>query len=312
MKFFTTLCFACCGALGLILGVPTAAHASSLDATGAIFEFGVAGQTVNDAADLDVGIAPGASIHYVGVTTIDTTVVDAVVTFVSGVNSEDVIDGAPDVPDYLDRLDDNFPDDSTDAYLEPILDPNNGSLEARATIRVDFFETGTYTGPGTGTPATLRNLALNLYDLDELQFFLVEGIRGYSLSTNTHVTADETSADNFTFTAGAGATNNTSGTAQTVGRVKVVFASADSVTFILGTPPDLGRGLFDLQFGDGVAWTDDNGGTEDTSTLPEPEPAPEPEYELPTTGFGMAPMVALAAGVLAVGTAVWTRGRIRA
>ena len=298
-----------------VFGAGSPAVAStSLDATNAEFEFGVTGQTVNDVSQLGGGVAPGDSIHYVAVTTIGSTVIDAVVTYVSGINSEEVIDGAPDIADNLDRLDDDFPDDSADAYLEPILDPNDPSLEARATITVSFYLTGTYTGPGTGTSVTLRNLALNIYDLDESQFFIVEGIRGYSLSTNTHVTPLETSPGAVTFTASPDSTGNLDGTAQTVGRVKVVYASGSTVSFVLGVPPLLGRGLFDLQFGEGSAWSDQIGGGEDTSTLPEPEAEPEPESEpeLPETGMAVGILAGLSVAMIAAGAALGARRRLRA
>jgi len=60
-----------------------------------------------------------------------------------------------------------------------------------ASFTMTFYEAGTYTGPGTGTPVTLRNVQLTVDDVDNAQFVQFSRIEGYTLGSPTELTFDE-------------------------------------------------------------------------------------------------------------------------
>lgn len=53
-----------------------------------------------------------------------------------------------------------------------------------------FYEAGTYTGPGTGTPVTLAGLQLSALEIDNNQFVQFSDVQGYTLSADTLLTFD--------------------------------------------------------------------------------------------------------------------------
>lgn len=266
--------------LGATAFVADVAHADALDARGAVFRFGYDGQVINDAADLGSSLPEGSSIHYVAVGAIDGTTIDGVVTFVEGTNLYE---------DKIDRIDDELPDDEEDPFIES----NIFTIEAAgasAVVNVAFYVTGTYTGVGTGTPVTLTNLSVNFYDIDDGQSIDVTGIAGYSLSTNTIITATAGAPGAYRFEAANEDTDDEDGTARTRGRVRIVYASVSSITYTLMMPSD-GGGGYDVDISDGLPWTDDFDGAEDVSNLP----------QLPATGSSALVMSLIAAGLLAAG-----------
>jgi LPXTG-motif cell wall-anchored protein len=292
-KSVTSITLIAAGVLGLA-SVSGSAGAATLDATDAVFEFGVDGQTVDDVANLGyvAGLAPGTSIRYSAVATIGGTVIDATVTFVEGTNLFSLPDDGPGSSGHIDRIDDTFPDDEEDPFIESSVTPDSGDTETSATLRVDFFEAG------TNTPVTLTNLTLNIYDIDEEQWAEIEGIAGYALSTNTHLTVTNPSSGTYRFTSPSEETDSDDGTAFTVGRVKAVFTSTSSVIYTIGAPADSG-GRFDADFSNGLPFQDDVGGGEDTSTLP-------------ATGAAVGVMAGIAVAMIAGGAALGARRRTRA
>lgn len=57
-----------------------------------------------------------------------------------------------------------------------------------ASFRLSFYEAGTYTGPGTGTQVTLRNVGLSANDINDEQFMEFSEVQGYSLTSDTELT----------------------------------------------------------------------------------------------------------------------------
>jgi len=287
-KSFTSITLMAAGVLGLA-SVSGSAGAATLDATGATFEFGVSGQTVSDSGDLDTPVPEGTAITYTNVATIDGSVLDAVVTYVDGTNLE-----ADGESDYLWRLDDEVDGDEEDPYIKTNLQ-SDGNGEGIAEIRVDFFLTG------TSTPATISNLSVNFYDIDNLQWVEVEGAAGYSVSSNTHLTVTNPSSGEYRFTSVDESTSDEDGTSFTVGRARVVYAASSSVTYRLGVAVNQ-DGSMDADFSTGLPWVDDFGGGEDTSNLP----------ELPATGTAVGVMAGIAVAMIAGGAALGARRRTRA
>lgn len=268
----------CLGTTALVTDV---AHADTLDASGAVLRFGYDGQVINDALTLGEAVVEGSSIHYVAIATINGTTIDGVVTFVDGVNLSD---------DELGRIDDTLPDDEEDPYVESdvVADSAPGGS---AILQIDFYLSGTYTGVGTGTLVTLNNLSVNFYDIDSLQSVTVSGISGYSLATNTIITATQLAPGAYTFASADESTDKDDGTSYTKGRVRVVYASVSSISYSLFAPED---GGFDTDISSGMPWTDLVGGGEDTSNLP----------PLPETGSSSLVIAALAAALLTAGVAL--------
>ncbi len=290
-KPFTSTLLLAAGALGLA-SVAGSAGAVTLDATGTTFRFGYDGQTVTDSDDLGYGGYPeGTSLRYDEVATIDGTVIDAVVTFVDGT---DLFSYDAGEADRLERIDDTFPDDEEDPFIELALGGNAQGGFAIAEMSVEFFE------GGTNTPVTLSNLPMNVYDIDNLQWVEVDGAAGYSVSTNTHLTVTNPSSGTYRFTSPDESTDNDDGTSYTVGRGKVIFNATSEVTFRVAIPNEIEPGgSFDVDFSNGLPWTDQFGGGENTTNLPE-------------TGMAVGILAGLSVAMIAAGAALGARRRLRA
>lgn len=292
------------GVIGL-LSVASPATALTLDATGTTFRFGYLNQTVTDAGNLGSGGYPeGTSIRYDDVATINGTVIDAVVTYVEGTNLRSPFTSTLG---HITRIDDEFPDDEEDPYVELTIGGDEQSDFAIAEITIGFFEAG------TSTPVTITNLPMNIYDIDSLQWFEADGAAGYSVSTNTHLTVTNPSTGTYRFTSPDAETSSDDGTAFTVGRGKLIFAATSSVTVRVAIPnvPNDGPpgGSFDLDFSVGLPWSDEIGGSENTTNLPTP-PTTTTTPSLPTTGTASFVLSGLAVAMILGGTGLVARRRL--
>ena len=289
-------------ALALALGIATApavAHAADIDATGSVLRFGYDGQVVTDSALLDIAVPVGTALVYENIATFGSTVVDGVVSFVDG---EHLI-GDCDIdstPGSIGRIDDTFPSDEEDPFIEASIcvDGEVNTDPGFAVLTIDFYVGGTYTGVGTGTPVNMTNLVLNVYDVDNEQSLEVPGAIGYAVSTNTHLTVTEPVDGTYVFQSPDSDTTSDDGTAYTIGRAKVALATASSVTVTLATVAG-SDASFDLDFSNGVPWTDNVGGGEDTTNLP---PVVEDEDTLPETGGMSTTLLAAALGTVLIGS----------
>ncbi len=270
--------------LAVVLGSASPVAATTLDATGATFQFGVTGQTVINTADLNRTRPPGTTITYREVATISATVIDAAVTFVDGANlgwpSSDpnrlITDG------YIGYIDNGRGSEMSSPYLVHYIRPQ--IVAGWARIKVDFFATG------TSNPVTLSGLVANFYDIDNEQSVEVEGATTYSLSSNTHVAATTVSAGTLLFTSTERGTTTTSPTlsAYTVGRAKVAFAPTSSVTYrILG--PRNEQHFFEVDFSTGWNW-DDNTGNGLERVMPASTPSALSPASQTVTGIAGCPL----------------------
>ena len=66
----------------------------------------------------------------------------------------------------------------------------NDEAGGLVSFRLSFFEAGTYTGPGTGSPVTLRNVRFTGADINDSQFAQFSPIDGYAVTTDTELTFD--------------------------------------------------------------------------------------------------------------------------
>lgn len=107
---------------------------------------------------------------------------------------------------------------------------NLGVDEAGGTglFRISFYLAGTYTGPGTGQPVTLRNVGLSAGDVNAQQFVQFSEVQGYALTTDTELT--------FNPTLGRFTSSNTSDEDEFPERYQVVltYSSLSSITVGFG------------------------------------------------------------------------------
>lgn len=224
------------------------------DATGIQFTFGLTGQAIENQADLGRALPEAASITYRRVATVSIiSAIDAVVTFVEG---ENLIGDSGEV-DHIRRLDDVPGSGGTFPFIESELRTTT-SAEAWARIRVDFYNSGTYTGPGTGTRFTFTNLSAHFYDIDNAQSVEVIGATTYTLADNTHLTTSSAGTGAIKFTAPNSETTESAGTSYTVGRVTATYASTSSIEYRLFVPPN-SEAAFDVDISSGLSWVDDSG-----------------------------------------------------
>jgi len=250
-------------AIGMVPALP--ATATALDATGTTFNFGAPGQPVTISANLSRALPVGTSLTYSEVATISGAPLDAVVTFVGGTNLRGSSSQSCD-PGCIRRLDLSTTDSDSEVarYLEQQINRSTSGSGGLAEIRVDFFLSG------TSTPATLSNLEMHVYDIDNSQGLEIDGMASYSVSTNTHLTITARSGGSVRFVAPASNTSQSAPalTAYTVGRVTARYASTSSVTYRLLSPNNSNDHNFAVDFSAGVAWTDNVGGAERAAVGP--------------------------------------------
>lgn len=96
-----------------------------------------------------------------------------------------------------------------------------------STFNLTFYLGGTYTGPGTGTPVTLRNVAFTAIEIDNNQFVRFGEVQGYTLSAPTELTYDPVT--------GTFQSSGNSGNADSPEfRVVVTYSALNTLTFAFG------------------------------------------------------------------------------
>ena len=144
------------------------------------------------------------------------------------------------------------------------------------TMRFQFFEGGTYTGPGTGNVVTLTNLSVNSYDIDYVsgyQFSQFKGFQSYSYASNTTLITSNAAGGWVQFKDNTGSTNYTATTGSyTKSRVKVNYDQATEISIRHGVSASGQSGLFALDFGPGYNWFDTV--TRTTSNFANPNNSP--------------------------------------
>jgi CshA-type fibril repeat protein len=226
-----------------------ASAAVTLDANGVSLVFQESSSVrIAGSATANRGKAAGDIVKYPGVATISGTVVDAVIETVSVTSATiDNFDGGSAVSSQP-----NF-------FQSDVTTTNAGSV----VYQFSFYVGGTYTGVGTGTSVTLRNVYINSYDLDSSQsnnnqYTQFTGVQSYTLSSNTTI-AVSSSGNMLQFINSAnGASYSASNGSYTKGRVQVKYDFLSTISIKVGTDNagSGGSNYFALDFSVGLAWTE--------------------------------------------------------
>ena len=147
-----------------------------------------------------------------------------------------------------------------------------------ASFTMTFYESGTYTGPGTGTPVTLRNVRLTVDDVNDAQFAQFSEVDGYTLGSPTELTYDP-SLRRFTST-------DTDDTEEFPERYRVLltYDTLGSLTFSFGA--DLAGGANFALVGEALPFSGpvvERGPLAAESPAPIAGPAPVPEIGFTTS-----------------------------
>lgn len=198
------------------------------------------------------GKSDGNVVRFNSVITINGQAVDAVVTT--------TLDRAT-----ISNYDSTSNPSTTGAYFQPnmVVSAAGGG----ATFTVEFYKAGTYTGAGTGTAVTLRNVAVNSYDIDgvsasnsDRQYQQFKGFARYELSNNTKLVPTTQADGSVTFQYVSATGVNNGPIAQDEYRVKVYYDSMSSFQIksgvnTAGSGSLNGTAYFALDFSLGPAWS---------------------------------------------------------
>lgn len=173
-----------------------------------------------------VGKSVGDIVRFNGVATVSEIVIDAVVTTTSCTSAS------------VTRYEVSSSWTSDNDYFRVRQDISAGGM---CTYRFDFFVGGTWTGPGTGTPLTLRNVRLTALEIDNRQWVQFSEFDGYTLTTDSELTYDPV---NHRFQS-----SNEDGELDSAPfQVIVTFMSMQSVTVGLGRQTSADTNNFALAF----------------------------------------------------------------
>lgn len=223
---------------------PLAAVASPINIASQEMNFGATSGT-NQPAHIGVKVPQGFTHRYDDVF----SGVDAVATIVNVTN----INSGPNTDTVPDGLVDFFDESSSTSGKAinveiDIFGDNTLSESGSVTIRVDFV------AADTNNAVTLQNIAMQVVDIDSLQYATFAGISSYELSsgvspsTATELTVSTTGGA-YEFKEPANASSNN---VDEENWVAVNYASADSITFILGARKS-GGAFFGVSFVD-ASW----------------------------------------------------------
>ncbi len=244
--------------LGLV-ALPTAAHAANivLDMTGQSIKFDSSVQTVNTYQTTTAGDTTvyrnAATISGI---TIDAEIVRTIVGTASATAdlASSAIASEPVTPVVYPYL--------TKAQLLQIdVTPGSGAGAAYAEYKFRFFESGTYTGPGTGNLITLRNLKVNCYDLDKVggfQWAQFKSFQTYELSAApaaSTLAVSQPGSGWVMFKATNSGDYSANSGSFTMGRVRVSYDQLTEFSVRLGMDASsLAKHALDV--GDGYPWKD--------------------------------------------------------
>lgn len=253
---------------------PTAAYATTLDLNFGALDFSNPDQpSPGVVQDLGEDLDPTDNPNYVDyeeVVSIGGTVVDARVTLVRTVNLDN--SGGTGV-DYLDE----DPRESIgevgldDSGISPQIDLADDGQEGYAEIRISFLDAL------DSSSVTLQNIALNIKDVDSNQFVELSP-SSYSLSSNprTVLSVTDKGSGLFRFSSGPESSNDEDEQNWVFAR----YASASSITVIVGKTSGSGSASFDLLFS-ALSFTPLP--TQEQSSEP-PEPAAVPLLHMDVLG----------------------------
>lgn len=148
-----------------------------------------------------------------------------------------------------------------------------------ASFAMTFYEAGTYTGPGTGTPVTLRNVQLTANAINSVQFAQFSRVEGYTLALDTELTFDP-ALNRFT-------SSDTGDEDVFPERYRAVltYSTLDALTFSFGRDRDTSSANYALA-GESLGFDGpvvERGPVTAESPAPIAGPAPVPEIGFTTT-----------------------------
>jgi hypothetical protein len=202
------------------------AFASTIDIASGEMNFGATSGT-NQPTTIGVGAASGFTYRYDDVF----SGVDAVATVVNVTNIDSDDDQTDGADGFFDQFDEADPTTGKTINVGIDIFGGSGALESGSvTIRIDFV------AADTSNAVTLQNIAMLVQDIDSRQYATFAGISSYELSSGT---APSTITE-LSVTSSGGAyefkepAGNSSSSSDEENWVAVDYASASSITFILG------------------------------------------------------------------------------
>jgi len=238
----------------------TVSHAVTVDASGQSLSFNsgkvngigalLTQNDLDDSVDLGRNLTVTEYVDYYNVITIDGQQIDARVTITSLVDQEGR-EGEADQLEYVDEGDDGA---GENAYLKIQSDYPVGQGNSYAELRIQFY-TGLASSP---TAATLRNLKMSTYDLDDYQYVELNNFDSYAVSTNSTLDVSNVRGTYTRFLDRTG-DSYSSPDSETKGRATVTFNSVSEFTFRVGQEvpagqTDTGSATFYLDFSVGKSW----------------------------------------------------------
>lgn len=256
---------------------PASAAGTSLDVDFAEIVFDYANHTniapatpdclLADTGAYCVGKGTGDIVRFNDVVTVGGQSVDAVVTTVSTTSAS------------ISRYEVSSSSEWTDNPTWFWTRTNISTAGAATGFNLAFYLAGTYTGPGTGTAVTLRNVAFSAIEIDNNQFVRFGEVQGYTLAAVTELTFD---AATGTFRSSA-----TDGdAADPKHRVVVTFSAISSFDFAFGRVTTNSTNNFSLagrNLGFGDVEVVEHGPVEAETPDPIEEGTPLPEIGFITT-----------------------------
>ncbi len=240
------------------------AHAVTLDANNVTLDF-----TDNKKSNIigTDGTQAGDIVKYTSVATISGVTIDAVVEVVeiTGISSLGTFDVTGS---GFDQSSSGAAGTAANKLFQLSFSGNNNPAGG-VKFRFSFYETGTYTGPGSGIPVTLSNVRINVYDIDSGQYAEFSSFQKYKIAkTNnsdylgaTLVSGSSPARTKFLWDTGASySANNGTGSSYDLGRLEVFYSSLSSLETVLGDS-DGGGAVYGMDWGIGPAWPD---GTDDS------------------------------------------------
>lgn len=194
-----------------------------------------------DDTDTDIGtrLEEGESVEYLNVVQGSDFTLNAVLT-ISRLYLQD--------DDEVDDIDEQQFRNSRNALIDVDLD-NEGVFEERyAEFTLTFFVSGDV----SRTPVSVSNLSLDVYDIDDYQFFTASGVRTYSFANPTILTARAASDGELRVSENNGEDSDSGDES----RVTISFREADSFVLRMGiqSTQDNSSSSFLLDFTGGDAW----------------------------------------------------------
>lgn len=243
------------------VSLSTVGHAVTVDASGQSLSFNEgkvngAGTLLtqsdgSSAVDIGQDLTLNEYVDYYNVINIGGQQIDARVTILSLVDQE----GTGGTLNQLEYVDEGDSTAGENAYINLQLDPKVGQGNSYAELKIEFF-TDLASSPQA---ATIRNLKMSTYDVDDYQYVELNNFDSYAVSTNSTLDVSKVRGTYTRFIDTLGYSIG-SPDSQTSARATVTFNSVSEFTFRVGqdVPAGVtedGSATYILDFSVGKSWT---------------------------------------------------------